>query len=112
MDKKVVLGFALWVSGFTAGVIFIARSLKIANTLSEPAPTDSAPVTAPTAPAGKLRHGVQQVTTPIALATKADMGRLRHAARSVNHRVISTIDSATGHKAQVTPDSPGLPLSS
>ena len=83
MESKLVIAIALWVAGFVAGIVMLARWRRVG---AEQAPAE------PIEPLGDEpsdRSGgtVQRIAGPIVAGAKADVSRLRNATRSISHRI-------------------------
>jgi hypothetical protein len=88
MDKKLTVLVGIWLSGVVAGVLLVARWMRMDQPLAETATSipDSGP--APMEPStAEGPHGLHRFTEPIVAGAKSDLVRVRHACTRVSHRV-------------------------
>jgi hypothetical protein len=91
MDKKLNIAVALWLSGFVAGLILVARWRRMGENpvvTATPVPVveDSS-----TTSAGKVQRRAQRLAGPIAAGVRADLLTVRNATRHASNRVASTV---------------------
>jgi len=92
MDKKLTLIIAFWLSGVIAGVLLLARWMRLDQRLPEPATQDTdAGTDAAGAATTEEAHGLHRFTEPIVSGAKADAVRVRRVCTRVTHKVASTI---------------------
>jgi hypothetical protein len=98
MDRKLTLVAALWLSGFVAALVLVARWQRRGGTQFETSTPEPVSDDASTASASKVQRTAQRVTGPILAAAKTDVLRVRNVTMKVSHRVTSAIgksDTAT-----------------
>jgi len=89
MDKKLTVLVGIWLSGVVAGVLLVARWMRMDQRLAETATAipDSGPASEePSTEEGP--HGLHRLTEPIVAGAKSDMIRVRHVCTRVSHRVV------------------------
>ena len=90
MDKKLILAVTLWLSGFVAGVVLVARWLRMGENQSVMATPEPVVEDSSTASAGKVQRTAQRLAGPIVAGAKADLLTVRNATRHARNRVAST----------------------
>jgi hypothetical protein len=85
VDNKLALAAAIWVSGFVAGMILVARWLQVGERESSVTAPD---VEEPSTPsANKVQRAAERLTGPIAAGARADLLRVRNATQGLRQRV-------------------------
>ena len=93
MENKLVLVIVVWLSGLVAGVILVARWMRMgerqfATTHREPIVEES------TSPAGnKVQRAAHRFADPVVAGAKADLHKARNATRNLRHRDTPTVDA-------------------
>ena len=99
MDRKLTVAVALWLSGFVAGVILVARWRRMGENPVVTAPPEPVVEDSSTTSAGKVQRTAQRLAGPIVAGAKADLIMVRNATRHASNRVVSTVgvgDTAPG----------------
>jgi hypothetical protein len=96
VDRKLMLVAAIWLSGFLAGLVLVARWRHMGGDGMATVPAGPAPDEAQTSDTSTVQRRVHRVTGPIAAGARADLVRVRHAATNVNRQVASVIGGVTG----------------
>jgi hypothetical protein len=92
MDNKLILVVVVWLSGLVAGVILVARWMRmgerqLATTRSEPIAEQSTPPSV-----NKIQRAAHRLTDPVVVGVKADLHMVRNAADHLRHRDTSAVD--------------------
>ena len=86
MDKKLTLLVVAWVSGFIAGVIFVASWWRMGGHELATAAPAPAPEEASTASGNPVNRAAQRVAGPVVAAARVDVLRVRDAIHKRGHR--------------------------
>lgn len=86
MENKLIFVVVVWLSGLVAGVILVARWMRmgerqLASTKSEPMVQEST-----TPSANKIQRAVHRFADPVVAGAKADVHIVRSATNKVRHR--------------------------
>ena len=91
MDTKLVIAVTLWLSGFVAGVVVVARWRRMGENQLVTAPPEPVVEVPSTTSAGKVQRTAQRFAGPIVAGARADLLTVRNATRHASHRVASTV---------------------
>ena len=90
MDKKLIVAVTLWLSGFVAGVILVARWRRMAGNQSVMAVPEPVVEDTSTTSAGKVQRTAQRLAGPIVAGARADLLTVRNATRHATTRIAPT----------------------
>ena len=92
MQNKLIFVVVVWLSGLVAGVILVARWMRmgerqLANTNIETIVGGST-----TPAASKIQRAAHRIADPVVAGAKADLHKVRNATRTVRHRDTPAVD--------------------
>ena len=91
MEQRLIIAGTLWLSGFVAGVLVVARWRRMGDgelVVARPEPVvDESPSATP----GKVQRTAQRLAGPVVAGAKADILTVRNATRSASNRIASTV---------------------
>jgi hypothetical protein len=93
MSSRLRLAAVLWLSGFVAGIVFLARWSRMGASTVETSAPSPVPDDASTASVSTAQRTGGRVAGPMLTGAKADLLTVRQATRKVRRLVTSTIST-------------------
>ena len=92
MENKLILVVVVWLSGLIAGVILVARWMRMGERQFAPAKREPIVQESTTPAANKIQRAAHRFADPVVAGAKADLRTVRNATRNVRHRDTPTVD--------------------